>query len=301
LLRDLAQVPGVEALTLRDKRLPADVPAVVVRPRSRDGLWPAFLRCLAMCDAVWPIAPEQDDCLERLSRRVVEAGCTLLNSRPEAVRIAASKLRTSQALAAAGVPAVPTWRHAADVPAGVAAIVCKPDDGAGCMDTHVLRDPAQALTDAPTGHVFQPFIEGEALSLSLLCCEGSARLLSVNRQHVHEADGVLHFDGVTVNALPDADRYFADLAARVAAAIPGLWGHVGVDLVHGTGGVRLIEVNPRLTTSCVGLHEALGINLGALVLGLPGSLHATGLLEPGSGRAIDVRLGQPAAHAPEFV
>jgi predicted ATP-grasp superfamily ATP-dependent carboligase len=139
------------------------------------------------------------------------------------------------------------------------------------------------------------------LSLSLLCCDGYARLLSVNRQHVHEADGALHFSGVTVNALPDADGCFADLAARIAAAIPGLWGHVGVDLVRAAGGPTVIEVNPRLTTSCAGLHGALGINLGALVLGLPRSLQAATLPDPGTGRAIDVRLGHPTVRAPEVV
>jgi predicted ATP-grasp superfamily ATP-dependent carboligase len=254
-----------------------------------------------MCDAVWPIAPEQAGCLERISQQVVEAGRTLLNSRPDAVRVTASKLRTSQTLAGAGVPVVPTWERAADVAADIAAIVSKPDDGAGCMDCHVLRDTTNGMRDTLPGHVLQPFIEGEALSLSLLCCDGSARLLSVNRQHVCEARGALQFSGVTVNALPDVDGRFADLAARVAEAIPGLWGHVGVDLVRGASALTVIEVNPRLTTSCAGLHEALGINLGALVLGLPQSLHATPLPQPGSGRAVDIRLGQLAMQAREAV
>jgi predicted ATP-grasp superfamily ATP-dependent carboligase len=213
--------------------------------------------------------------------------------------MAASKLRTSRALSIAGVTVVPTWECAADVPAGMAAIVSKPDDGAGCVDTYVLRGPVQTWTDALPGHVFQPFMEGEALSLSLLCCDGSARLLSVNRQHVYEAGGALHFGGVTVNALPDIDGGFADLATRVAATIPGLWGHVGLDLVRSAGGLTMIEVNPRLTTSCAGLHEALGINLGALVLGLPRSLHAATLPHPGAGRAVEIRLGKLAAPAPE--
>lgn len=299
LLRDLAHVPGVEALTLRDARLPADLPAQIMQPGSRGDFWPAFLRCVETCDAVWPIAPEQGGCLERISRQVNEAGRTLLNSRPEAVRTAASKLRTSRALATAGVRVVPTWECAADVPAGMGAIVSKPDDGAGCVDTYLLRGPAHAATYALPGHVFQPFIEGEALSLSLLCCDRSARLLSVNRQLVQEAGGVLQFGGVTVNALPDMEGRFADLAARVAAAIPGLWGHVGVDLVCGASGLTVIEVNPRLTTSCAGLHEALGINLGALVLGLPHCLRAAALPCPGSGRAIELRLGKLAAHPSE--
>jgi len=55
-------------------------------------------------------------------------------------------------------------------------------------------------------------------------------------------------------------------AARVAVgALPGLRGHVGVDLVVAPDRCVVIEVNPRLTTSYVGLRRALRANLAELV------------------------------------
>lgn len=72
-------------------------------------------------------------------------------------------------------------------------------------------------------------------------------------------------------------------AARAAVgALPGLRGHVGVDLVAAPDRCVVIEVNPRLTTSYVGLRRVLRANLAELVWraavegGLPGRLGTRG-------------------------
>ena len=58
------------------------------------------------------------------------------------------------------------------------------------------------------------------------------------------------------------------MAQSVCRAIPGLWGYVGVDLIMTEEGPVVLEVNPRLTTSYVGLSQSIGINLASLMLQL---------------------------------
>ena len=290
LLRDLAEIPGIEPVVLRDPRLETDLQATVLVPRSAGDLWPCFQRALQMSDAAWPIAPEQDGWLERVTQAVVDSGRALLNSRAPAVRLAASKLATSRALVAAGVAVVPTFARPDEVPPQAAALVAKPDDGAGCVDTFVLRDRSAPSRWALEHSVYQPLVEGEPRSLCVLCCDGGARLISCNRQHIVEENGKLEFAGVTANALGDDDGSYARLAQAVAAAIPGLWGHVGIDFIETARGPVVIEVNPRMTTACVGLRAALGSSVGALVVGLPDSLLGSTLAPAGSGRAVHVRV-----------
>jgi predicted ATP-grasp superfamily ATP-dependent carboligase len=149
----------------------------------------------------------------------------------------------------------------------------KPDDGAGAVATRRHASHAAALADlerrrgAAESATLEPWVEGEALSLSLLCGDGAAELLAVNRQHLAlDADGQVTYGGVTVNAAaPDAElRRFA---AAVARALPGLAGYVGVDVVrHAERGPVAIEVNPRVTCAYVGLSAALGRNLARDVL-----------------------------------
>jgi predicted ATP-grasp superfamily ATP-dependent carboligase len=271
LVDDLIAVPGVEVLTLRDVRLdPVDLPGLHIRNTDAADFERDFQRCLHAADAVWLVAPESDHILEALTSEVLNAGKVLLGCRPEAVRIAASKIDTARCLSEAGVAVVPTGQTH-DLLRG--RVVIKPDDGVGCQDTLLCADAASAQAwcreHGDINWVYQPYVEGEALSLSLLCCAGRAQLLSVNRQQVELEAGRFHFQGVSVNALNDPDDRYATLAARVAKAIPGLWGYVGIDLIASADGPRVLEINPRITVSYAGLRAALGCNLAQRVLALP--------------------------------
>lgn len=272
LLRDLGDVPGVEAITTRDPRLPAlDLPLSVYTPRSAAETERVLEHCMDIAEAVWPIAPESGGVLERIHRSVLKHGRKLLGSHPDAVHLTASKQATSRHLTQAGIAAVPTYSVDAELHDTGGGWVVKPDDGAGCSDTrlfHNLLAARQWLKANPGNYVLQPLIPGSALSLCVLCRDGTADLLSCNDQRVVVRDGQFRFLGSVVNALTDGDGALAELASRVAAAIPGLWGYVGIDLVQ-SGSQRIVmEVNPRLTTSYAGLRQALGCNPAALVLGL---------------------------------
>ena len=294
LLDDLTAVAGVEVSAMRDARLGADLPATLLPVGSASGFWPAFRNAMRNVDAVWPIAPEQDGILLRLTDEIVQSGRILLGCRPDAVKIAASKRATADILGRAGVASVACYADEGDVPADIGEIVVKPDDGAGCQDTLLFRDRLQlrkwAGENARGGLVYQPFINGDARSLSLLCCDGRARVLACNRQKVRVAGGVFEFSGVSVGAITDVDGY-AQLAGKIAQALPGLWGYCGVDFIETNAGPIVIEVNPRLTTSYAGLRQATGMNPAKLVLDLPGSIVAAGKRQ--RTRAIEVEV----AHA----
>jgi predicted ATP-grasp superfamily ATP-dependent carboligase len=256
LLADLVKLPEIELITISDPSL----------YESR------FDACLQAADAVWPLAPEAGGLLERLSRQVLRRNRILLGSKPAALRVASSKLRTARALARAGVAVVATYTPQQALPQGSGAWVVKPDDGAGCLNTRIFPDTKAALAwiaaSGEAGYVLQPFIQGKLGSLSLLCCDGGAQVLSCNEQRIAVRDNQFHFLGTTVNSLNDDAGSFARLAQSVAAAIPGLWGHVGVDFIVTGQGVVVLEVNPRMTTSYCGLHASIGCNPAALVLDL---------------------------------
>jgi predicted ATP-grasp superfamily ATP-dependent carboligase len=149
--------------------------------------------------------------------------------------------------------------------------VVKPDDGAGSERTEVIPDRALAearLEQLGPGFVAQPWQPGTAISLSLLCADGEARVLSCNRQQVRIAEGQVSLGGIVVNGEARLAPLLLGLAGQVARALPGLGGHVGVDLILGTDGPVILEINPRLTTSYCGLRRALGVNPAALVLEL---------------------------------
>jgi len=293
LLGDLAEIPGVHCLTSRDSRLPPVTGVETLLAAPGEDPFSLYARGLAAADAAWPTAPETGGALERLGRLTLSHGRLLLGSHPDAVRLTASKRATVTALSAAGIRAVPTFGLEDDLPDLPGRWVLKPDDGAGSEDTLLVADWRAArsgLERKGPGFVAQPWIEGDAVSLSLLCGAGEMRLLSCNRQRVRVTGGRVALAGIGVNAEAERAKEFIPLAGRIAEAIPLLWGHVGVDLVAEAGGPVVLEINPRLTTSYCGLRRALGVNPALPVLDLACTGRLREVPSPGQGTAVELDL-----------
>ena len=272
LLADLVEIPGIEITVARDPRLscPSGPMRWISRSRGEPSL-AAFRREILDADAVWPIAPETSGALEELASVVTEQNKILLASSPEAIHIAASKSLTAEQLQKHAIAVAHTFGPHVNLPRHERRWVIKPDDGAGCVGTFVVDGSAAAqaaLAARSTGFIAQPWVEGDALSLSLLCQDGHAELLCVNRQHIVNRAGAIVLTGLTVNAIRPIDPELAALADAICIAIPGLFGYMGVDLVLTRDGPIVIDVNPRLTTSFVGLRAALGINVAQCVLAM---------------------------------
>jgi predicted ATP-grasp superfamily ATP-dependent carboligase len=290
---ELAELPEVEVVATRDPRLSPLAGCTTLYPDSGEPPSGLFARGLAAAEMAWPTAPEAGGVLERAAAATLAADRVLLGCRPEAVSIAASKHATARALAAQGIPVVPTCRRGDPLPEAPGPWVVKPDDGAGCEGLELLPDrtAASERLDVRDGLVAQPWIEGEALSLSLLCGGPGVLLLSCNRQVVEVHQGRVELSTILVNEVIDEGGRFARLADGIGGAIPGLRGYVGVDLVVGPDGPLVLEVNPRLTTSYCGLRAALGCNTAAMVLELLGRGRVPSALLPrGRGRTAEVRL-----------
>lgn len=274
LVKDLSAVDGVDIVTARDVRLPElPIPVEVLAIREPAELWSIWSDAIRSADAVWPIAPETGGILARITDMVVSAGKRLLGSDAAAVRLTASKLATAHHLAGFGVSTPSTVSlgdrgSLGDAPGWVV----KPDDGAGAENTWLFKDTGDLdlwiSANPTTGMVLQPYIDGHPMSLSLLCRDGAAWLLTVNRQRVGLEGKRFRYRGGIIGAFESRRARYEPIAAAVAAAIPGLWGYVGIDLIDDEPGPVVLEINPRLTTSYAGLHQAIGANPAALVLDL---------------------------------
>lgn len=262
LIGDLEDLPGVRVVTTHDARLESPPRGTSRAIGAGEDVFAIWEELAGQAHACWPVAPESEGILAGLAHRLRARNPRVISPDDATLRICASKRATAQALGRAGVPVIPTFEPGA-VPLGEAGpFVIKPDDGAGALDIRVVDQlPAEPIR---AGLVVQPFVAGTAASLTLLCQRGHVHVLAANRQHVSLSQGRLHFGGVTVGALPIDERLRA-FARAIGTALPGLGGIVGVDYLVTPAGPVAVEVNPRLTTSYVGLRRALAINPLAFV------------------------------------
>ena len=105
---------------------------------------------------------------------------------------------------------------------------------------------------------------GLPASVAMLCGPAGSVALAACKQRISD-DGRLRYRGGQLPLAPGLAKRASALGARAIAALPPTKGYVGIDLVLGreADGSEdfVIEVNPRLTTSYVGLRAAAGVNL----------------------------------------
>ncbi|MCB1858536.1 MAG: ATP-grasp domain-containing protein [Gammaproteobacteria bacterium] len=301
LASDLAEVGGVELLVTRDARLGRpELPAEFLLLTEFDDLSRVWEDCLDAVDGVWPIAPESDGTLEAVCAAVEASGKLLLSSPATAVARTASKRATIQRLAEAGVAVVPTYRIDDEIPECSGQWVLKPDLGAGCLGSRIfatrkaLFDEIDSLPEDQPGYIVQPFIPGTAASISMIARGGEVAVLSTNLQRIVVMNNSFVLLGCEVNGVQGDTRAYRELGQAVGKALSDLWGFVGIDLIDTGNGLKVLEVNPRLTTSYVGLKASIGINPAALVLDLLQSdrpmPHVSGM-----GTRVDVNLEYASA------
>ncbi|HEY7460350.1 MAG TPA: ATP-grasp domain-containing protein [Gemmatimonadota bacterium] len=248
----------------------------VVRRRPPEDGGPGLRELLSGVEAAWIVGPETGGVLEEMTREVLAEGKTLLGSTPAAVALAGSKLGTAAALEAAGVAVVPTLPLPdAELPAGARAwgfpLVVKPEDGVGSEGVGLVRSGAELAqaTRRARRHagavVIQPYVPGTHASVSLLVGPAGAFPLALQGQDVRLGRTFRYHGGEVPLEAPSASRALA-LARSACAAVPGLAGFVGVDLVLADGGPVVVEINPRLTTAYLGLRRACAANVAALAL-----------------------------------
>ncbi len=231
-----------------------------------------FMTLARQSDAVWPVAPESGGILQALCQVVADLGKRLLVSPADAVALAGNKYQTYLRLCQHQIATVPTRLLVdaeAEAEAEAGEWVVKPIDGVGCDGNRIVHDLAGVKASVAELRlwVVQPHFSGRKSSLSGLFKQGQAWLLSYNLQEFTVVDSGYRLTRIIVNYQTDDGGYQRILQA-IAAAIPGLWGYVGVDLIETDAGCWVLEVNPRLTTSYTGLKQALGINVADLVMQL---------------------------------
>jgi predicted ATP-grasp superfamily ATP-dependent carboligase len=268
---DAAREPGLDVAVLVDATRPIDLPPRVRRLTVAPGDDRAALAAAA-AHADWTVivAPESDGILLERVRTVRSNGGRALAPADRVIATAADKQATIDALAARGLP-VPAGRSLAAgeaIPAGFPLpAVRKARGGCGGEALEVIHRP-----DAPSAAVatrLEPLVAGAPIGVSLVCGAGHALALPPMQQRF-TAGASPRYLGSDLVADERAARRATALALRASAALAAEAGWLGVDLILGRRpdgrDDRVLEVNPRLTTSFVGLAPLFASSLVAAMI-----------------------------------
>jgi len=231
-------------------------------------------RIAPSCDRGLVIAPDHllAHFTQILEQHTHNLGCGFMT-----VALCANKVQTEKILRSHDVP-VPAE-------ASVGKRVIKPVKGCGAQGVRISDGPTAA------GEFSQQFIVGEHYSVSIVASRvvGDACLyfsgkpplvLAVNRQFIETgSDGALHYRGGETPVHPAREAEIIEVAKNVVEVL-GCQGYCGVDVVVADK-VYVVDVNPRITTSLVGItacmkEEIADILVAASKGGGPDQVHLAG-------------------------
>jgi len=273
---------GHNVTTLLDSRLKAFNPPIeadnMVLISSSNELNRNLGKLSGTVDAVYLIAPESSQTLKKLVELVENSGGLSLNSQIGAIRKASNKMTTYEVLKKRRLMVPETVmislkenvQHIKRIIMELGfPLVFKPIDGVGCCGLSIVKDKSHIVAAVKkiakkslSKHFIAQLIDGISVSASVISTGEKALSITLNKQIVTLASpyekssyygGIVPFDHV----LEDAALKVAQTAVK---SISGLRGYIGVDMMLTRNGPFVIEINPRLTTSYIGLRKAVNFN-----------------------------------------
>lgn len=231
-------------------------------------------RLAPTCDMGLVIAP--DTLLSKytmiLEQHTHNLGCGFMTVALCANKVQTQKILTQHGIAVPGEP-------------GHGRRVVKPVKGCGAQGVR-LSDKAPG-----NGEFAERFIEGEHLSVSIIpnrvigdAClyfKGNPpAILAINRQNIEiDSSGVFHYLGGETPVHPARETEIISIARKVAEVL-GCQGYCGIDIVVADK-IYVIEVNPRITTSLVGIASCMKEEIADLIVAAskgegPAEVHLSG-------------------------
>jgi predicted ATP-grasp superfamily ATP-dependent carboligase len=269
---DFSKWEKVRVYTTLDKRLTGILltadNVMITDPEAYEKSITGFAK---QCDFSLIIAPESKGILSGLNKQMTDIGALPLGCNPEAIRLTGDKWKCHKILLGAGLPVPETlfsdkYNVIENAYKSGFPLVIKPVDGVGCEGVNIVRDMDMLRTvleydpSYTDRMLLQEYMRGDHLSVSILSTGKEFVFLSLNRQYIDEGTPFKYLGG-EIMPPPCAGDELHNIIKRVLEVIPGLKGYFGVDLIRSEKGYKVIEINPRLTTSYVGLRKVININL----------------------------------------
>ncbi len=272
LAADFAAIEGCQVEVLHDRRLePLALPGIKLHEVASALVERELLRQVSTnVDWTVLIAPEFDSHLLRRAQLVEAIGGRLLSPGSQVVALASDKHATAEHLAARDVrvPRGIALDPGEPLPASFAyPAVLKPREGAGSLGVRLLNVAEEMSLATPSR--LETLCSGAAASVACLCGPREIVPLAPCFQHLAGHGDFTYQGGSLPIDSPLAVRA-RTLAVRAVSTLPEPRGFIGVDLVLGedpAGALDyVIEINPRLTTSYVGLRALSRVNLAGLMI-----------------------------------
>ena len=229
------------------------------------------------CQNVFIIAPEFSKILYNFTKIAEDMGKTLLSMNTAPILLGSSKFQTYRFFTNSRILTPQTF-HIKSVENKFnveiarksynllqAPAILKPEDGVGAESIYLIKNRGEfekfvneqiPYLDGNRDYILQKYIKGTDLSASIINQENRLTLLSINSQKINLIQNKINYLGGLTPAdnSENIKKEIIKLTEHIDLKI--FKGYFGIDFIRMPDGkIFIIEINPRLTTSYIGIRN----------------------------------------------
>ena len=283
---------GLNVTTLLDNRikylaryLKADR---IINVNSTDNFYDIFKISLQECSCCYIIAPEFSNILHNLTRIAEDFHVDVLSIGSDGIRLGSSKMNTYNFFKANDLTTpltylIPNKKNMLDPDFIISKlsefgvpVIIKPDDGVGAESVYYLETETQVLnlcsklelhSEIERKYILQEYVKGTDLSTSLVQSPKqknlNLKILGINYQDIVSKETLKHLE--YLGGYTPVENY-AEIKKELETNLENVDfssfnSFFGIDFIHTRSKkIVFIELNPRLTTSYLGVRKVININ-----------------------------------------
>lgn len=220
------------------------------------------------------IAPEDDLILYEITKILEKHEVNVIGSKSSASYICSSKNRTYETLPSiiTKIPSIKIniddvdYRYITEF-LNKYNVIIKPDDRTSSdLIYHItnmtdLKNIIQKYKkESVKTALLQKYILGQSVSVSAICNREYINCISINSQEILDKKQITYIGCKTPITHP-LKKEIICLSMEIIKNIEGLCGFVGIDYIIHENKIYFVEINSRITTPYIILHETVNVNL----------------------------------------
>ena len=209
------------------------------------------------------IAPESHKIYQKIFYEVQHLKFNILNSSLRCIETFSSKIKTFKFLRERKIPYILSFENLDNITNKNKKYIIKPEYGAGseniifCKSFKNLSDEIRKINYK---FLIQYFYETEIASISVLFSKTNNMLISCNEQIIEKKKNRIYQVGLDIGKFEKYRKEFQQIVNKISSQNIGLFGYVGIDLIRDNFTWKVLEINPRFTSSFCYLDKVYGKN-----------------------------------------
>ena len=215
-------------------------------------------------DKVLILAPEENEIMYKIVKDLESEKISLINCSSDFIYKTTYKVLTNNNLINSNKYIIKIYSSYKNIDKNQS-IVAKSNDGLGAEKLFIFKNREDLENNEKKlleKHIFQEYIIGDVVGINIISSFDKINILSVNKQvYKKNSKNEIFLEKIIFGEFNNMIDIFEIFVRNILGNFSGFYGFIGIDaIITNDKKILFLEINPRLTTSYIGLHKTLGFN-----------------------------------------